>query len=171
MYPQALALDSSHKNVGVILKELDARHRHTRFQPIDGVCKGFNIARETFDGGVHCGKAVDVPDIEAVVAPDPIQSDGQLAIRVESNGLTGARHLQAELQIGIGVVVDTEQVDHAGRSTHGYQAGYRRRPIVSGERREVIMLGEFLEVEIPTAGMSSRFVKLNNAMLKVDVEE
>ncbi len=171
MDAQALALDAGDQHVGVVLEEAHARHRGVELEAVDGVRGQVGVGGEARDGGVEARETADVPDVQAGVAADPIQGDGQLAGGVEGDGLAGARDLGGELEVGVGAVVDAQQVDDAGGGADGDQAGHGGRPVVGGEGGEVIVLGELAVLEAAGRGEARRLVELHHAVLQVDVQE
>lgn len=171
MDPQTLALDSSDQDVGVVFEEPDARHGRVDFQPVNWVRGQVDVGRETGDCGIHTRKTADVPDMQASIASDPVESHGQFSGCVERHGLASARDLQPEFQVGIGVVIHSQQVDHACGGSHGNQAGDGGRPVVGGERRQVIVLCELPVLKPPTLGETGRLIELYYTVLQVDVEK
>lgn len=54
------------------------------------------------------GKAIDIPDVQALVVPNSVQSDSKQAGGVESNCQTGSGHLKAQFHVGIRAIIDPQ---------------------------------------------------------------
>ena len=85
--------------------------------------------------------------------------------------MTCPRHLEDELQVGIGPIIDAQEVDHAGRGTDGNKTGMGRGPVKRRKWREVIMFGELAIVKATPPRVTCGLVDLDDTMLHVDVEK
>lgn len=115
-------------------------------------------------------KGVDVPDVEARVVAHSLKAHGKQTLRVEGHCMRGPAHLQSQFGIVIGVVIDSEQVDHADARADRNKAVLRWRPIISSEWWYSSMSRDQFVLEEARLGVAGWLIEFNCWVVEVDVD-
>jgi hypothetical protein len=109
--------------------------------------------------------------MKTLIHADAIETHGQESGGIEGDSLAGPRHLQPELDLGVGEVIYLQDIDNARPSPNGKQPGMRWRPVKRCERREVIVSAEFRVIKSPAARVARGLIELDDSVLQIDVNE
>jgi hypothetical protein len=121
--------------------------------------------------GIQVGDAADIPNVQTLIVPHSFQANRQKVPRIESHCLTQALNSEIKFNIGVRVVVHSQQIDKSTRRPNCHKSWVCGRPVIGREWWRIIVLGHLPVVKVTTLCTASRLVNLNNSTLKIHVEE